>query len=65
MKIDKAERASAKTKKKKWEEIMQEYEKKSERNEKLHIDGHKFISSGYLVSTLIKQSLYFILTYKH
>ena len=54
MKIDKAERASAKTKKKKWEEIMQEYEKKSERNEKLHIDGHMFISSAYLVSTLIK-----------
>ena len=44
MKIDKTERAS----------IMQEYEKKSERNEKLHIDGHMFISSGYLVSTLIK-----------
>ena len=30
MKIDKAERASAKTKKKKWEEIMQEYEEKGE-----------------------------------
>ena len=44
MKIDKAECAS----------IKQEYEKKSERNEKLHIDGHKFISSAYLVSTLIK-----------
>ena len=49
-----AERASAKTKKKKCEEIMQEYEKKAKETKKVHIDGHKFISSGYLVSTLIK-----------